>query len=73
MFFVSDLTHCCVVSGEIPANPVVAKVNGLLYEKSLISKYIKDTGKCPVSGASLNEEDLIEVKGKSVISLNRSA
>lgn len=52
-----------LVSGEIPANPVVARVNGFLYEKSLISKYIKDTGKCPVTGAALTEEDLIDVKG----------
>jgi pre-mRNA-processing factor 19 len=35
-----------------------------LYERRLIEKYIKDNGKCPVTGNDLNEEDLLSVKGR---------
>ena len=47
--------------------PVVSKINGLLFEKSLISKVLRETGKCPVSGSSMTEEDLINVNGNSLI------
>jgi hypothetical protein len=52
------------VSGEIPSEPVVSKVNGLLYEKRLITNFIGVSGKCPVSNVELSEEDLIAVHGK---------
>lgn len=53
-----------IVSGDVPKEPVVSKNNGLLFEKRLIEKVIKETGKCPVTGSDLNEEDLIPVRGK---------
>ena len=56
-----------IVSGEVPKVPVVSKINGLLYERELVVKMIKDNGKCPVSGCKLSEEDLIEVQGDSCV------
>jgi pre-mRNA-processing factor 19 len=50
------------VSGEIPLEPVVA--NGFLFEKRLITKFIQDSGKCPISNVELSEEDLIAVHGE---------
>lgn len=51
------------VSGEVPQEPVVSKASGLLFEKRLIEKAIKDQGKCPVTGEALSVEDLLQVQG----------
>lgn len=51
------------VSGEVPQIPVVSVKSGHLFEKSLIEKYIEEHHKCPVTGADLESEDLVEVKG----------
>lgn len=52
-----------LVSGEVPQEPVVSKTSGLLFEKRLIEKSIKDQGKCPVTGEALSVEDLLQVQG----------
>ena len=63
------LTHVlaspfCVqtVSGEPPKVPVVSKKSGLVYEQRLIHKYIEENGKDPVTGDTLELDDLIEIK-----------
>jgi pre-mRNA-processing factor 19 len=40
----------------------VAKISGLVFERRLITKYIAEHGKCPVTGETLAEKDLVEVK-----------
>ena len=50
------------VSGEPPKVPVVSKKSGLVYEQRLIHKYINDNGKDPVTGDTLELDDLIELK-----------
>ncbi len=57
------------VSGEVPQEPVVSKASGLLFEKRLIEKYIKDQGKCPVTGEDLSAEDLLTVQGNLIATI----
>ncbi|GAA99166.1 hypothetical protein E5Q_05858, partial [Mixia osmundae IAM 14324] len=53
----------CAISGGPPIYPVVSVKSGLIYEKELIVKYIRENdGKDPVTGQELAEEDLIDVK-----------
>lgn len=50
------------VSGEPPNVPVVSRKSGLVYEQRLIHKYINDNGKDPVTGDTLELDDLIELR-----------
>jgi pre-mRNA-processing factor 19 len=52
----------CSISGAVPEQPVVSIKSGHLFEKQLIEKYVKETGKCPVSGESLALDDLLPLK-----------
>ncbi|SOV03164.1 probable PRP19 - non-snRNP spliceosome component required for DNA repair [Ustilago sp. UG-2017a] len=52
----------CAISGEPPKVPVVSKKSSLVYEQRLIQKYINDNGKDPVTGDTLDLDDLIEIK-----------
>lgn len=52
----------CAISGEPPKVPVVSKKSGLVYERHLIQKYIDENGKDPVTGDTLEQDDLIEIK-----------
>lgn len=51
----------CQISGHACQHPVVTK-DGIVYEKDLILKHIANTRKCPITGNSLAEDELIEVK-----------
>lgn len=51
--------------------PVVSKKSGLLFERSLIEKYIQEEGKCPVTQQELSHEDLIVLKGNNTTTQNR--
>jgi len=53
----------CSISGEVPSEPVVSRKTGHLYEKRLITKYLKEDGKCPISGEQMSEADLVDVLG----------
>jgi len=57
----------CAISGEVPQEPVVSKKNGYLYEKRLIEKYIREEGKCPISGLDLVESDLIPIQTNKAV------
>lgn len=56
-----------IVSGEVPTEPVISKKSGHLYEKRLIEKYIREQGKCPVSGQDLSELDLLPVLANKAV------
>lgn len=60
----------CAISGEPPKVPVVSKKSGLVYEQRLIHKYIHDNGKDPVTGDTLELDDLIEIKSGKFASFN---
>lgn len=47
----------CSISGYPPEDPVISR-DGYIFERRLIEKVIRETGKCPVTGSQLNMEDL---------------
>ncbi|KAK1391383.1 Pre-mRNA-processing factor 19 [Heracleum sosnowskyi] len=51
----------CSFSGQVPKFPVVSKPSGLLFEKEVIEKHIRDYGKCPVTGDWLTMDDIIAI------------
>jgi len=57
----------CAISGEVPKEPVCAPKTGLLYEKSIITKALEATGKCPVTGQQLEDNDLVVIKSSKVV------
>ncbi|KAK9137994.1 hypothetical protein Sjap_008588 [Stephania japonica] len=57
----------CAISGEAPEEPVVSKKSGLLFEKRLVERHIKDYGKCPVTGEPLTMDDIMPVKTNKVV------
>lgn len=52
----------CALSEKVPEKPVVSKVSGALFEKSLIIKHINEFGRDPVNNEPLSEDLLIDVK-----------
>ncbi|KAG2485908.1 hypothetical protein HYH03_015352 [Edaphochlamys debaryana] len=52
----------CSISGTVPEQGVVSTKSGHLYEKTLIEKYVRETGKCPVTGEALSLDDLLPLK-----------
>jgi hypothetical protein len=52
----------CAISGTVPEQPVISKKSGHVFEKTLITKYIAETGKCPITGLDLAEDDLAQVR-----------
>jgi len=52
----------CVVTGEIPAEPVISKKSGHVFEKKIIEKIIKAENKCPVTGEDLAMDDLVSLQ-----------
>ncbi|ORC83402.1 uncharacterized protein TM35_000721050 [Trypanosoma theileri] len=50
------------MSNRVPHEPVVSRISGCLYERSLIEKYISEHGRCPITGEPLQKEDLITVR-----------
>jgi pre-mRNA-processing factor 19 len=57
----------CSISGEVPEEPVVSKKSGLLFEKRLIERHIKDYGKCPISGEPLTMDDIVPIKTGKIV------
>lgn len=53
----------CAISGQPPLHPVVSIKSGQVYERDLITKYLKENeGKDPITGDQLTEEELVEIK-----------
>ncbi|RDA93547.1 hypothetical protein CP533_3996 [Ophiocordyceps camponoti-saundersi (nom. inval.)] len=57
----------CAISGESPQEPVVSKKSGCIYEKRLIEQYITDRGTEPGTGQALTVEDLLPLKGSTIV------
>ena len=57
----------CSISGAVPEQPVVSTKSGHLFEKKLVEKYVKETGKCPVTSESLSLEDLMPLKANKTV------
>ncbi|TPP53944.1 Prp19/Pso4-like family protein [Leishmania donovani] len=53
----------CNISQRVPTHPVVSVKSGLVFERSLVEKYVDEHGRCPVTGDPLRKEDLITAQG----------
>ena len=52
-----------LVSGEVPEHAVLSPVSKHVFEKRLIEKHISENGTDPITGDSLTEDELIDIKG----------
>lgn len=52
----------CSISGNVPEQPVVAAKSGLLFERRLVEKFVRETGKCPITSEPLALDELLPVK-----------
>jgi pre-mRNA-processing factor 19 len=57
----------CAVSGSVPEAPVVSTKSGHVFERSVAEKYVKETGKDPVTGEPLAVEDLLPLKANKAV------
>jgi hypothetical protein len=57
----------CSISGSVPEVPVVSIKSGHVFEKNLVAKYVKETGKCPVTGEALGLDDLLDLKASKTV------
>lgn len=57
----------CSISGTVPEQPVVSAKSGLLFERSLIEKYVRETGKCPQTKEPLSLDELLPVKTNKTV------
>lgn len=57
----------CAISGNVPEQPVVSTKTGHLFEKRLVEKYVRETGKCPVTGETLAVEELLPLKTNKTV------
>lgn len=64
MFYV--LIYFPPVSNEVPEHPCVSPVSNQVFERRLIEKYIAENGTDPMNGQPLSEEQLVDIKGKSL-------
>lgn len=63
----------CAISGSVPEHPVVSVKSGLLFEKTLVEKYVRETGVCPITKETLGSDDLLPLKvGGDVVSVRSS-
>lgn len=63
----------CSLSGEVPTEPVVSLKSGHVFEKSLIEKYIEQTGQCPVTKQELSKGDLLAIKSTTSSSTSHNS
>ena len=54
------------VSNEVPEHPCVSPVSNQVFERRLIEKYIAENGTDPMNGQPLSEEQLVDIKGKTL-------
>ena len=57
----------CSISGVVPEQPVISVKSGHLFERSLVEKYVKETGKCPVTSESLSLDELLPLKTNKTV------
>ena len=57
----------CSISGTVPEQPVVSAKSGHLFEKRLVEKFVRETGKCPITNEALTLEDLMPLKSNKAV------
>ena len=54
------------MSGVVPSEPVLSTKSGHVFEKSLINKYLENSGNVdPITNEPLSVDDLIDIKSIS--------
>lgn len=56
-----SITHCGL-SGNVLTDPVVCIKTGHVYEKSVITQHINQTGRCPITNCQLSLSDIIPLQ-----------
>lgn len=51
----------CNISQGVPLHPVVSIKSGHVFERALVERYIAEHGRCPITGAPLRPEDLVDL------------
>ncbi|WIA40690.1 hypothetical protein OEZ86_004386 [Tetradesmus obliquus] len=67
------MSMLCAISGTVPEHPTVSKKSGHVFERSLITNYVSETGKCPITGVELTEDDLLPLATNKTIKPRSSA
>mmetsp|Transcript_3397 Transcript_3397/g.7959 ORF Transcript_3397/g.7959 Transcript_3397/m.7959 type:complete len:507 (+) Transcript_3397:268-1788(+) len=57
----------CAISGTTPEEPVISARTGHLFERSLITKALQETGECPVTKTPLTLDDLLPIKANKAV------
>ncbi len=57
------------VCNEVPEEPVLSPASNNVFEKRLVVKYVEDNGTDPINGEPLSVDQLLEIKGLHVCSL----
>ena len=57
-----DLILTLAVSGTVPTDPVISTKSNHVFEKSVLLKYLAETGKDPINQEVLSEEEVISIK-----------
>lgn len=57
----------CAISGQVPEEPVINSKTGHLFERKLVEKFVKETGKCPVTNESMSLDDLVPIKTNKAV------
>lgn len=56
------MSMLCAISQQTPEEPVVSPLSGCIFEKRLITKYISEYRKDPITNEPLEKEQLIDIK-----------
>lgn len=68
LLFILIFSSRQLVCQEVPEEPVLSPVSNHVFEKRLIVKYLQETGTDPINGEPLEEAQLLEIKGKPILS-----
>ena len=61
------MTVTCAISGRVPIHPVFATSSGYVFEKDLIMKVLEDSDECPITGAKMAKEELVDLKENKAV------
>lgn len=53
--------NVCAFSGKVIDHPVISRLTGDVFDKSIIMEHIKKTGQCPLTGREMKPDDIVEV------------
>ena len=56
----------CAISGYVPDEPVVSST-GHIFERRLITQYIEENGRCPITGANLTLSDIFPLQNTAAM------